>query len=76
MRRVDQFMEIEDKRDEAVEGKEEMIYVAVGESVLKSKTTLFWTIRSFSVKKICLLYVHNPSNVVSFSEFSNSISLI
>lgn len=46
---------------------EETIFVAVGKNVEKSKRLLFWVLQSFVGKKICLLYVHRPANVVSFT---------
>ena len=49
---------------------EETIFVAVGKNVENNKRLLFWVLQSFAGKKICLLYVHRPANVLSFSEFS------
>lgn len=50
---------------------EETIFVAVGRNIEKSKTTLFWAVQNFAGKKICLLHVHKPIQVVAaFSELS------
>ncbi|KAL5744637.1 hypothetical protein ACOSQ2_027753 [Xanthoceras sorbifolium] len=48
--------------------EEETIFVAVGKSVEKSKTTLFWAVQSFSGKKICVLHVHTPEHAVALKE--------
>ncbi|CAK7337318.1 unnamed protein product [Dovyalis caffra] len=47
---------------------EETIFVAVGKNVEKSRRLLFWVLQSFAGKKICLLYVHQPANVVSLTD--------
>ncbi|KAJ4706002.1 U-box domain-containing protein kinase family protein [Melia azedarach] len=44
---------------------EETIFVAVGRNIEKSKTTLFWAVQNFAEKKICLLHVHKPIQVVA-----------
>ncbi|VVB09626.1 unnamed protein product [Arabis nemorensis] len=46
---------------------EETIFVAVGEDVERSKTTVLWAARNFSGKKICLLYVHRPARPASWT---------
>ena len=69
--RIIQGMEgVDGLEAERVFDLEETIFVAVGKNVEKSKRLLFWVLHSFAGKKICLLYVHRPANVVSFSEFS------
>ncbi|KAJ8752868.1 hypothetical protein K2173_008603 [Erythroxylum novogranatense] len=47
---------------------DETIFVAVGKNVTKSKTTLFWAVRSFSGKRICLLHVHQPDTFVALTD--------
>lgn len=54
--------------DELFLDVEETIFVAVAEDVERSKTTVLWAARNFSVKKICLLYVHRPARPASWSE--------
>ena len=41
---------------------EDTIFVAVGKSVEKSKTTLFWAVQNFSGKRVCVLHVRQPEN--------------
>nr|XP_011470343.1 PREDICTED: U-box domain-containing protein 32 [Fragaria vesca subsp. vesca] len=40
---------------------EETIFVAVGNDVKQSETTLFWAVKNFVGKSICLLHVQQPS---------------
>ncbi|GAV79309.1 Usp domain-containing protein/U-box domain-containing protein/Pkinase_Tyr domain-containing protein [Cephalotus follicularis] len=48
---------------------EETIFVAVGENVEKSKTTLFWAVQSFLGKKICVLHVHRkPPHILALTD--------
>ncbi|PSS33060.1 U-box domain-containing protein [Actinidia chinensis var. chinensis] len=44
---------------------ENTIFVAVGNNVKESKSTLLWALQSFAGKKICLLHVHEPAHSVS-----------
>ncbi|KAJ6747965.1 hypothetical protein OIU79_029155 [Salix purpurea] len=53
---------------------EETIFVAVGKNVENNKRLLFWVLQSFAGKKICLLYVHRPANVVSFTHRKLSVN--
>uniref|UniRef100_A0A2P2JH92 RING-type E3 ubiquitin transferase n=1 Tax=Rhizophora mucronata TaxID=61149 RepID=A0A2P2JH92_RHIMU len=64
-------MEIGDERDYGVD---ETIFVAVGTSVEKSKKTLFWAVQSFAGKKICLLHVHQPANVVALMDRNPAVT--
>ena len=52
---------------------ENTIFVAVGNNVKESKSTLLWALQSFAGKKICLLHVHEPARSVSLSKFVISI---
>ncbi|KAK9914280.1 hypothetical protein M0R45_038066 [Rubus argutus] len=47
--------------EERVLDVEETIFVAVGEELKQSETTLFWAVKNFVGKSICLLHVHKPS---------------
>ncbi|KAF5731185.1 U-box domain-containing protein 32 isoform X4 [Tripterygium wilfordii] len=57
--------ETEDDRDYDVE---DTVFVAVGKNVEKSKATLFWALRSFAGKKICLLHVHQTTHVLPLTQ--------
>lgn len=48
---------------------EDTIFVAVGKSVEKSKTTLFWALQHFSGKRVCVLHVHQPENTYASGKF-------
>ncbi|KAM2280342.1 hypothetical protein ACFX1S_041075 [Malus domestica] len=43
---------------------EDMIYVAVGKDVKDSKSTLVWAVHNSGGKKICILHVHQPAQMI------------
>ncbi|VVA98283.1 unnamed protein product [Arabis nemorensis] len=43
---------------------EEKIFVAVDKHVAKSKSTLIWALQNTGGKKICLIHVHQPSQMI------------
>ncbi|TQE00512.1 hypothetical protein C1H46_013868 [Malus baccata] len=43
---------------------EDMIYVAVGKDVKESKSTLVWAVHNSGGKKICLVHVHQPAQMI------------
>ncbi|GAB2294024.1 hypothetical protein Dimus_028240 [Dionaea muscipula] len=45
---------------------EDTVFVAVGKHVKESESTLLWAAHNFPGKKICLLHVHQPSNLLTF----------
>ncbi|GMH08978.1 hypothetical protein Nepgr_010818 [Nepenthes gracilis] len=45
---------------------ENTVFVAVGKHVKESESTLLWAARSFPGKKICLLHVHQPTQLLTF----------
>lgn len=47
---------------------DDTIFVAVGKNVKESKSTLMWVLRNFPGKKICVLHVHQPAQLVAFSK--------
>uniref|UniRef100_A0A1J3K1K9 RING-type E3 ubiquitin transferase n=1 Tax=Noccaea caerulescens TaxID=107243 RepID=A0A1J3K1K9_NOCCA len=47
------------------------IYVAVGQDVRESKSTLSWTLKNLHVKKLCLLHVHLPLSLTTSSSGLN-----
>lgn len=53
---------------------EDVIFVAVGKNVEKSKTTLDWAVDNFPGKKICVLHVQRPTHVLALSEFFNFLA--
>ncbi|KAF3524419.1 hypothetical protein F2Q69_00048538 [Brassica cretica] len=57
-----------EKSPEAALNVDQTIFVAVAEDVERSKTTVLWAARNFSIKKICLLYVHRLARPASCSE--------
>lgn len=48
---------------------EEKIFVAVGKDVAKSKSTLVWALQNTGGKKICLVHVHQPSQMIPVSKY-------
>ncbi|KAA3459869.1 U-box domain-containing protein 32 isoform X2 [Gossypium australe] len=47
---------------------EDVIFVALGKNVEKSKTTLDWAVDNFPGKKICVLHVHRPTHVLALTD--------
>ncbi|KAI3959665.1 hypothetical protein MKW92_017797 [Papaver armeniacum] len=43
---------------------EEKIYVAVGKDVRESKSTLLWALKNSRGRKICLLHIHVPAQMI------------
>ncbi|KAI3974962.1 hypothetical protein MKX01_005073 [Papaver californicum] len=43
---------------------EEKIYVAVGKAVRESKSTLLWALKNSRGRKICLLHIHVPAQMI------------
>ncbi|CAH8283004.1 unnamed protein product [Eruca vesicaria subsp. sativa] len=43
---------------------EEKIFVAVDKHVAKSKSTLIWALQNTGGKKICIIHVHQPSQMI------------
>ncbi|XP_056865018.1 U-box domain-containing protein 33-like [Raphanus sativus] len=46
---------------------EEKIFVAVDKHVAKSKSTLIWALQNTGGKKICVIHVHQPSQMIPVS---------
>ncbi|KAL2562186.1 hypothetical protein AAZV13_20G124500 [Glycine max] len=44
------------------------VYVAVGKNAEKTQQLLHWTVKNFSGKEICLLHIHQPHSLNSFSD--------
>lgn len=47
---------------------DDTVYVAVGKDVGESKSTLLWAIQNFSMKKVCLVHVHQPAKIIPLSK--------
>ncbi|GMI73609.1 hypothetical protein like AT2G45910 [Hibiscus trionum] len=47
---------------------EEKIYVAVGKDVEKYKSVLIWALQHSGGKKICIIHVHQPANMIPVTE--------
>lgn len=58
---------------EGLNDVENTVFVAVGKSVKDSKTTLFWATNNFPGKKICLLHVHQTSQLATLVDEKFSI---
>ncbi|XP_024451885.1 U-box domain-containing protein 33 isoform X7 [Populus trichocarpa] len=43
---------------------DDIVYVAVGKDVGESKSTLLWALQNFSIKKVCLVHVHQPAKMI------------
>uniref|UniRef100_A0A6M2EAZ4 RING-type E3 ubiquitin transferase n=1 Tax=Populus davidiana TaxID=266767 RepID=A0A6M2EAZ4_9ROSI len=43
---------------------DDTVYVAVGKDVGESKSTLLWALQNFSIKKACLVHVHQPAKMI------------
>nr|GMC64847.1 U-box domain-containing protein 32 isoform X1 [Ipomoea batatas] len=54
-----------DEEGEGVYDVENTVFVAVGKNVKEGKSTLYWAVKSFSRKRICLLHVHQPTQLLS-----------
>jgi hypothetical protein len=54
---------------------DEKIFVAVDKHVAKSKSTLIWALQNTGGKKICLIHVHQPSQMIPLSMFPYTLSL-
>lgn len=61
--------EEEGAKAEGVCDVENTVFVAVGKNVKEGKSTLYWAVKSFSRKRICILHVHQPTQLLSASKF-------
>lgn len=50
---------------------EDIIYVAVGKDVKESKSTLVWALHNSGGKKICIIHVHVPAQMIPLSKSKN-----
>ncbi|KAL0739877.1 hypothetical protein Bca4012_081390 [Brassica carinata] len=54
---------------------EEKIFVAVDKHVAKSKSTLVWALQNTGGKKICVIHVHQPSQMIPVSKYPYTLSV-
>ncbi|CAM8894416.1 unnamed protein product [Rhodiola kirilowii] len=47
-------------------GDDDRVYVAVGKDVKESKHNLIWVLKNFHGKRICIIYVLQPSQLIPF----------
>ena len=54
---------------------ESTVFVAVGKNLKESESVLSWAIGKFAGKKrICILHIHQPGQLVTFCKFKSSES--
>lgn len=47
---------------------QDMIYVTVGTSVKESKANLTWALQNSGGKRICIIHVHQPAQMIPMSK--------
>lgn len=57
------------------EETEERVFVAVGKAVRDNRLALLWALRNGRGKKVCILHVHQPAQMIPMSKLVNLISL-
>ena len=50
---------------------EDIIYVALGTDVRECKSILLWAVQNSGGKRICILHVHQPPQLIPFSMSQN-----
>ena len=50
---------------------EDIIYVALGTDVRECKSILLWAVQNSGGKRICILHVHQPPQLIPFSKSQN-----
>lgn len=48
---------------------EDKIYVAVAKQVKESKSVLLWALQNSGGKRICIIHVHTPAQMIPVSKF-------
>jgi hypothetical protein len=61
---------VEETVARVIEVIEEKIFVAVGKSVKECKSMLFWALQNSGGKRICIIHVHQPAQMIPFSKFT------
>lgn len=51
-------------------GKNDKVYVAVGEKVEDNKLLLLWALKNCGGRKICILHVHRPAKLIPVGKLS------
>ena len=57
--------------DLVMEDNQDMIYVAVGMDVKECKSIILWAVQNSGGKRICILHVHQPPQLIPFSKSQN-----
>eukprot|EP00258_Populus_trichocarpa_P024766 XP_024440785.1 U-box domain-containing protein 33 isoform X4 [Populus trichocarpa] len=57
---------VEETVARVIEVIEEKIFVAVGKSVKECKSMLFWALQKSGGKRICIIHVHQPAQMIPF----------
>jgi len=47
---------------------EEILCVALGENVKENRSILLWALQNSGGKKICIIHVHQPAQMIPFSK--------
>ena len=47
---------------------QDMIYVTVGTSLKESKSNLIWTLQNSGGKRVCIVHVHQPAQMIPMSK--------
>jgi hypothetical protein len=47
---------------------DDKIYVAVGKEVKESKSTVVWALQNSGGKKVCIILVHSPAQMIPLSK--------
>jgi hypothetical protein len=49
---------------------EDMLYVAMGDSVKKNKSILIWSLQNSGGKKMCIIHINQPATVIPMSKLA------
>lgn len=55
---------------------EDKIYVAVAKDVKESKSTVIWTVQHSGGKKVCIIHVHQPAQMIPLSKSATNICIL
>ena len=59
--------------DLVMEDNQDMIYVAVGVNVKECKSIILWAVQNSGGKRICILHVHQPPQLIPCSKSQSFI---
>ena len=55
---------------------DDMIHVAVGKDVKECKSILLWALQNSGGKRICILHVHQPAQLIPFSKSQTHVHFL